>query len=238
VTVTSAPDSRHRGYTGASLPIGVFGGTFDPVHFGHLRAALEVQELAGLQGVRLIPAAIPPHRESPDASAAHRLAMLERAAAGQQGFSVDDRELRRNGPSYTVDTLRSLRDDLGPAPLCLILGMDAFQGLADWYRWELIPELAHLVVACRPGAPVPTQGAAAALLAERRCEHPADLAAMRAGRVLLLGITQLDISASDIRQRIAEGRSARFLAPDPVCLYINRHGLYQSRVRSGTREVP
>ncbi len=131
-------------------PVGVFGGTFDPVHHGHLRTALEVLEGCGLEQLRLVPALVPPHRPQPRAPAPLRLEMLRRAVAGEPRLVVDDRELRRGGPSYTVDTLAELRAAVGTRPLCLVLGADAFLGLPGWHRWRELFALAHLVVVERP----------------------------------------------------------------------------------------
>ncbi|ROR34866.1 nicotinate-nucleotide adenylyltransferase [Inmirania thermothiophila] len=206
--------------------IGLLGGTFDPVHVGHLRAALEAREALGLEAVRLIPNARPPHRGLPAAPAPARLAMVRLACAGEPGLAADGRELARAGPSYTVDTLISLRRELGARrPLCLLLGADAARGLASWHRWRELFALAHLVVLRRPGQAA-WEGAAGAELAARRADGAAALAAAPAGRVLELEIPLLEVSASDIRRRIAAGRSVRFLVPDPVLDYIRRHGLY------------
>ncbi len=212
-------------------PIGLFGGTFDPIHFGHLRAALELYEELGLEQVRLIPAAVPPHREQPAAAPHLRLAMVRAAVAAEPAFVVDERELHRPGPSYMVDTLASLREELGvEVPLCLILGLDAFLGLPRWHRWEQIPALAHLVVAHRPGwrveDAVGAEQQAVALLQERRSEKPA-LGATPAGAVVLQPITPLAISATAIRQRIGEGRSARFLLPETVWDIIVKESIYR-----------
>ena len=140
-------------------PIGVFGGTFDPIHYGHLRAALEVKEALELSSVLFLPSSGPPHRRAPIASAAQRLQMVRLAVEGQPGFSVDDREIARGGVSYMVDTLVSLRSELGDTPLCLILGMDAFLGLDRWHRWHDLPGLTHFAVGHRPGSELPTSGA-------------------------------------------------------------------------------
>ena len=135
--------------------IGVFGGTFDPIHYGHLRAALDVHQALALGELRFLPLNVPVHREQPRASAAQRRAMVEAAIAGEPGFRVDDRELVRAGRSYSVDTLTSLRDELGDTrPICLLVGGDAFNGFFDWHRPRDILELAHLVVMQRPGAPI------------------------------------------------------------------------------------
>src|SRR5690606_23896384 len=166
----------HR--NGGSL-VGVFGGTFDPVHVGHLRIALELLERTGLREVRFVPAARPPHRAAPETPAAVRLSMLEAAVAGEPRFIVDRRELDRPGPSYTVDTLESLAEDFPDATLCLLLGMDAFAGLPGWHRWTALLELAHIVVADRPGSRVPEDGELGRLARERRTSSAAELSAAR-----------------------------------------------------------
>ncbi len=146
----------------AARRIGIFGGTFDPVHNGHLRTALEVAELLAFDELRLVPASVPPHRGAPLATAAERLRMLQLAADAHPGFVVDDRELVRGGASYTIDTLRSLRAELGETVrLCLIVGMDAFAAIDTWKEWRALGDHAHIVVVQRPGA-------APALDAERR----------------------------------------------------------------------
>ena len=133
-------------------PIGVFGGTFDPIHFGHLRLAEEMAEGLGLSQVRFIPAGQPPHRGAPRTAASHRLEMVRRAIAGNPRFEVDAREVQRPDPSYTVDTLTALRAELGnEQPLWLLLGADAFSGLPSWHQWRQLFELANIVVAARPG---------------------------------------------------------------------------------------
>ena len=212
-----------------SRVIGIFGGTFDPIHFGHLRPALELQERLGLAQVRLLPCGVPPHRGTPMVAAEHRLAMVARAVAGVPGLTVDDRELRRDGPSYMVDTLQSLRAELGETPLCLLLGADAFLGLHRWHLWQALPELAHLVIAHRPGwalAPAAMAPELAALMAGRQVDTAAALAAEPAGRLLLQPVTQLAISSTAIRELIEAGRSPRFLLPETVLEYIEQHTLY------------
>ena len=207
--------------------IGILGGTFDPVHLGHLRTAVELREALGLEEVRLLPCGTPPHREPPVASGADRLAMLEAAIAGEPGLAVDTRELERPGPSYMVDTLASFRAELGPGrPLCLLLGTDALAGLERWHRWRRIPELAHLVVARRPGADLPAAGAVGELLAARRVDNTAALREAPAGRILVRDVTLLDISATRIRALLAQGRSVRYLVPEAVLELIHARGLY------------
>lgn len=211
-------------------PIGLLGGTFDPVHVGHLRAALEIRDALDLAQVRLVPAHVPPHRPQPVASAAQRLAMLRRAVRGVAGLTVDDRELRRAGPSYTVDTLTDLRAQLGRRPLCLLVGDDAFRGLTTWHRWPALFELAHLVVMQRPlmvGEPVQELPPALAQAVDgRRADSAQALAMSPAGLVWRQALPPLDISATRVRAALRTGRSARFLVTDSCLRYIRRHHLY------------
>ena len=197
-------------------PIGILGGTFDPVHNGHLRLAVEMREALELSSVRLVPALLPPLRDAPRTRAADRLRMLEAAIGGEDGLEIDDRELRREGPSYTVDTLRSLREDLGDAPLCLIVGMDACRRFDRWHRRKELRELAHIAVAHRPGSGKPESGAVAELISERGVDDPAKLRERGAGHVIVREIPALDISATRIRELLEAGRSIRYLVPDPV----------------------
>lgn len=209
--------------------IGLLGGTFDPIHYGHLRPALELSEALGLAQLRFIPNGVPPHRDPAHASAAQRREMVRRAIAGQRGFVLDDRELQRPGPSYSVDTLRELRAEQGQVPLCLLLGMDAFLGLHHWHQWELLPQLAHLVVAHRPGWSLDADAIPASLgllLDRRRVKDPAALAAAPAGGVFLQPVTPLAISSTAIRALFATGRSARWLLPDTVIEYILEKDIY------------
>ena len=207
-------------------PIGIYGGTFDPVHIGHLRTALEVCEWAGLDHVRMVPARVPPHRDTPDVRPEERLALLRAAVEGEPRLVVDTRELERDGPSYMVDTLASLRDELGATPLALVLGMDAFAGLPGWHRWGELFDLAHLVVVERPGARAPADAELEAALAGRRVADAGALAAHTAGRVVFTAATQLDISATRLRALLAAGRSIRYLFPYRVHELIKARGLY------------
>lgn len=201
--------------------IGVLGGTFDPVHYGHLRTALEVQQALGLEQVRLIPLRDPPHRRAPRATPEQRLNMLRLAVGKDPLLQVDDRELKRGGKSYTLDTLRSLHSELGQTTLCLLLGSDAFRGFPDWHQPEKILQLAHLVVVHRPGDRI------AQFYPERWCRQPGELHAGNAGRLLAQPITQLDISASAIRAQLRSGASPRYLLPDPVLELIQRQRIYR-----------
>jgi nicotinate-nucleotide adenylyltransferase len=206
-------------------PLGIFGGTFDPIHYGHLRTAFELLQAVPLAEVRFVPAGNPPHRDAPRCNARNRLAMVEAAVADQPGFTVDARELDRDGPSYTVMTLRELRAEDPGRPLCLIVGMDAFLGLPTWHEWRAILDLAHLVVAHRPGWSAPREGLLADLLAQRSATA-AELRASQAGRIHVHAVTPLEISSTDLRDLIVAGRDPRYLVPDPVRALIADTGCY------------
>jgi nicotinate-nucleotide adenylyltransferase len=216
-------------------PIGIFGGTFDPVHFGHLRTAQELLQDLDLAEVRLMPCGAPPHRGATLASSGQRLQMLRLALAGCEGMVVDERELSRPGPSYMIDSLTSLRREVGDdRPLVLILGMDAFAGLDGWYRWRELTSLAHLLVMHRPGWRLPDSGAVGALLRDAVANGAEALHGRAAGAVLPWPVTQLDISATRIRALLREHRSPRFLLPDAVLDYILAQGLYQENRQDGS----
>jgi nicotinate-nucleotide adenylyltransferase len=204
--------------------IGVFGGTFDPVHFGHLRAALEVKESLALTQVLLIPSAQPPHRDQPGVSAESRLQMLELAVAGQPDFTIDNRELLRAGRSYMVDTLQSLRLDFPEQSLLLIIGMDAFAKLESWYHWQQLFDFAHVIVMTRPNYQLPSL---TAFLAARHNQQTAALQIKKSGNLHFLPVTALDISATAIRSIFAQQRNPKYLLPDAVIDYINQHNLYR-----------
>ena len=207
--------------------IGIFGGTFDPVHYGHLRPALEVQQALGLNEVRFIPAGQPPHREMPHASTPQRLSMLQAAINKQPGFVVDEREIQREGPSYMVDTLVSLREELGQVPLCLVLGYDAFLGLPGWYQWQRLIELSHLVVTHRPGWNHDDLDEVLQGLVMQHEMTIEQLSEQAAGGLVFVPVTQLDISATRIREQVCAGQDIRYLLPDPVYEMIKRQKLYR-----------
>ena len=205
------------------------GGTFDPVHFGHLRLAQEAAEILGLARVRWVPAGQPWHRTQPRAPAEHRLEMVKLAIGRNALFELDDAEIRQKAPGYTVETLVRLRKLLGAnRPLVLLLGTDAFRGLTSWERWQELFELAHVFVAQRPGHSLTPGGMPAALASEwrRRAGTPDALRERPAGRIVAYGTTALDISASAIRAHFAQARSPRYLLPAAVLDYIEAHGLY------------
>lgn len=199
-----------------TAPIGIFGGTFDPIHHGHLRLAVELRERLKLREVRLIPNAMPPHRGAPGADPSQRMRWIREAIDGQPGLVLDRRELVRGGPSYTVDTLASLRSDLPGTPLCLILGMDTFLGLESWYRWRDLIELAHLVIAPRPGVAMPAEGALGELARHHETTRLMQLHECIAGCIYQCDTTRLAISSTEIRGLLGAGRSIRYLVPDPV----------------------
>lgn len=210
--------------------IGIFGGTFDPIHFGHLRPALELYEQLNLQRMLMLPCAVPAHRPQPFATVEQRLEMLQLAIADEPRLEVDLRELKRGGTSYMVDTLHSLRREVGRRPLCLCLGLDAFLGLPGWHQWQELLDLAHIVVAHRPGWTLEMENIAPELqrlLAVHLHDGDVSQCDRSAGDILLQPVTQLAISATDIRERIASGRSARFLMPEPVWNYIQKEKLYR-----------
>lgn len=205
----------------------LLGGTFDPVHAGHLALARTAARAFGAR-VRLLPSGVPPHRPAPQASAQQRMDMLRLAVAGEPTVEVDPRELERPGPSFTVDTLRGLRDELGPAaPIGLLLGADAFLGLPAWNRWEQIPGLAHLVVVTRPGSRLDALPAALdAVCRDRWTGHRKRLGETPAGLVHQLQMEPHTASATAVRAALAAGETAVPGLPDPVRRYIVAHGLY------------
>lgn len=205
----------------------VYGGTFDPIHNGHLRVAIELRERLGVPRVHLMPCHIPPHRDFPGGSSQDRLDLLSLALADEPGLAVDSRELDRGGSSYSADTLRQLRRELGPdEPLVMVLGTDSFAGFDRWQEWQSIPELAHIVLVSRPGAGLAPGSEPSRLLAERRVSDASALASAPAGAILELAPPLLDISATGIRERLQQGRSIRYLVPDAVLAEIHHRGLY------------
>lgn len=208
----------------------LYGGTFDPVHDGHLAIARAARDTLRTC-IDLMPAADPPHRDPPGADAQHRAAMLDLAIAGESGLRVDRRELERGGRSWSIDTVRALRGELGmQAPIALLVGADSFLGLPEWKDWHALLALAHFVVAERPGSGLDgtlpaTLGAA---IEGRWTQAPQALRDTPGGRVLRLQQPLQQHSASGIRQRIADGRPWRHLLPAAVAGYIERHGLYRA----------
>jgi nicotinate-nucleotide adenylyltransferase len=210
----------------AQAPIGVFGGTFDPIHYGHLRTGYELLKTLELGEVRYLPCAEPPHRGRPLAPGKLRLEMVSAALAGQPGLVADDRELRRGGPSYSVVTLIDMRREFPDCPLCLIVGMDAFLGFPAWHRWRELFELAHVIVARRPGWAAEIPALLKAELENRETGDAGDLHRAKAGFIYIHTVTQLEISSTAIRKMSATGGEPRFLVPDSVCEIIKQSGCY------------
>lgn len=212
----------------AAGPVAVFGGTFDPVHYGHLRSALELAQRLDLAEVRMMPCATPPHRSTPGVAAEQRACMLELAVAGEPRLTCDRRELRREGRSYTIDSLIELRKELGEQrSICLVMGCDAVLDITEWHRWDQLLDWAHVVVIARPGWQFPDGGTVAKWLAANACDGPAQLRERSAGCILVEELRPLPISASEIRALLGSGLSVRYLLPESVLDYIAAHKLYE-----------
>jgi nicotinate-nucleotide adenylyltransferase len=219
------PPSRSRIRNQA---VAIFGGTFDPVHYGHLRAAAEIAERLKVTDFRLVPAGQPPHRSGTWAEAFHRLAMLELAVAPYSDLHVDAREVLRSGPSFMVDTLESVRAEVGDVPLLLCVGQDAANHLERWERWERLLDLAHLVVMTRPNSQPDYPDRLAKTFTQRQVKRARELMNSPAGLVCHVEVTQLAISSTDIRHQLGKGWNPRFLLPATVLSYIRKHGLYSA----------
>lgn len=207
--------------------IGILGGTFDPIHVGHLRMALESYETLGLAKIHLIPCYQPVHRDLPVASPEQRLAMVKSAIADEPALFADAREIQRKEPSYMIDTLKDLRNEMPKTPLCLLVGIDAFLGFPTWHRFDEILNIAHVVVAHRPSFQLPQNGVLAEFMKKYLQGETAYIRTNLAGGIFLLPITALEISSSEIRKLIAMGRNPRYLLPDGVYNYIQQHGTYK-----------
>lgn len=209
----------------ARQTIGIFGGTFDPIHFGHLRAALEINEQLNLDEMRLIPCKHPPHRAMPHSSAEHRLHMVQQAVLNSP-LQVDNREMQREGPSYSVDTLMSLRREFPQASLCMAVGLDAFLGITSWYQWEKLLQLSNIIVMARAGWELPKTGITAELLETKLLLDSESLAQYSCGRITVQTISTLKISASQIRSLLSHNHLPWFLMPEKVIQYIQENELY------------
>ena len=206
--------------------IGILGGSFDPVHHGHLRLAVEAFERLQLNEVRLIPLRNPPHRAKPYADGSARQRMLAAAVKGSRTLVLDERELKRDGVSYTVDTLESLRDERPHCSLCLLLGLDAFLGIPAWHRWRTLLDLAHIAVARRPGATLSERGDVGELLETQGVSEPTALRQRRAGSIVMFEPPPLQISSTYIRDQVQHKRCIRYLVPATVRRVIEEDGLY------------
>ncbi|WP_235017358.1 nicotinate-nucleotide adenylyltransferase [Nitrincola tapanii] len=213
-------------------PFVFMGGTFDPVHNGHLRTALEIQQWLGCAQVCLLPSGQPVHREQTGCSAQDRLEMVRLAVRDAAHLSVDDREVRSDAPSYSWYTLKSLREQFGATtPICMVMGMDAFLGLPSWYRWQELLQFSHLIVVTRPGFGLQPDPQLQAWLQQHQTQDVNQLFRQAAGKVCIHELTPLGISATQIRQLIASGQSPRYLLPDQVWEYIKIHQLYGYQLR-------
>ncbi len=210
-------------------PIGLLGGTFDPVHNGHVRTAVEIRERLDLAEVRLIPAGTPPHRHPPVLDGQTRMALVRAAVADVQRLHADDREIARPGPSFTVETLVGLRGAFPDRTFCLAVGMDAFADFLGWHRWREILQLGHICVVDRPGAPFPS-GSVGELLTNPPADPARAMTQNRSGIVTRLEIPLLAISATEIRAKRRDGRCIRGLVPDAVADLISEQNLYVNDV--------
>jgi len=210
--------------------IGILGGTFDPIHLGHLQPALEAMQTLQLASLHLMPNHIPPHRPQPVATSSQRLAMVELAAEDRPGVTVDDRELRRLTPSYTIDTLIELRSELPDTPLCFLMGMDSLLGLPSWHRWQELTDYAHLVVAVRPGWQPELGRELAEFVAMHQVDSPLAVHQQLGGLLVWLQNQPLALSATELRVRLAQGDSLDGLVPQKVADYIRQQGIYRPAV--------
>lgn len=219
----------------ASSFIGIFGGTFDPIHYGHLCMAEEITELLDLREMRFVPAGMPRLRYAPAASAQHRAAMVQAAIRGNPRFVLDEREIHRPGASYSVESLRDLKQEEGEdATLCFIMGADAFMRLAEWHDWRDLFQLCHIIIAARPGHVLATNRDVLPQELREECTQrwvssAGGLAGVSTGLIYVAPTTLLDISATTIRARINAGGSARYLLPDAVLDYIAANHLYSGK---------
>ncbi len=203
--------------------IGINGGTFDPIHYGHLRPALEVQQQLELDQVLFVPCYQPVHRALPQVPAEQRCAMIELAIENQPRFTLEKIEIERGGPSYMVDTLASLKQRMPDASLVLMMGTDAFAQFHTWQNWQGILQLANLVIMHRPGEIMPTDGEVGKIYQS----HQATRLTEASGQIVDVAVTQLDISSTMVREQIKDGNSADYLLPPCVMAFIQKHGLYQ-----------
>lgn len=208
-------------------PIGILGGTFDPIHNGHLRLALQMRDHLGLQKIRLVPSARPPHKNRPGATPGQRAKWIRVAIAGEPGLQLDDRELIRPGKSYTVDTLASMREELPETPLCLIMGSDVLAELPYWHRWQELTDYAHIISVPRPGFEGPLPREMRDWVAKHECRDPGELGRSLAGRLYHCDLPLLDISGTRIRELIGTDESPRYLLPEDVMHDIEELGTYR-----------
>ncbi|MFM1911420.1 MAG: putative nicotinate-nucleotide adenylyltransferase [Pseudomonadota bacterium] len=210
--------------------IGILGGTFNPIHLGHLHLANQLQTKLGFDSIRFMPAALPALKDKPNVTAEQRAEMVKIAIANQPHFSLDTRELSRAGTSYTIDTLISLREELGDeVSICWLMGFDAFANLDAWHRWQELLNKAHLIVVKRPhssdlsnlNAEVKT------LLEKHETKNVEEVKKQAYGKILIQEIAALDISSTEIREKIAQDKDVRSMVPEALLSYIQQHQLYR-----------
>ncbi|MBY0377433.1 MAG: nicotinate-nucleotide adenylyltransferase [Gammaproteobacteria bacterium] len=210
----------------AVKPIGLLGGAFDPIHYGHLRLALDFLQILDLKEVRFIPCKSPVLKEATLATPEQRLALLRLAITPVPQFRIDDREIKRDSPSYMIETVKSLRKEFSNTPLCLLLGSDAFLKLDEWKEWQKLLDYVHIVVGLRAGTPFLLNEVLSDFISQHQLNDTEDLHQQLHGGIYIQNISQLTISASDIRSQIAAHLDVRFLLPDNVYQYIQQHQLY------------
>ena len=210
------------------MSVALFGGSFNPVHFGHLRIATELAEQLQVESIRMMPCAFPPHRDETEVTANQRLKMLHLAIGEHVLLQAEDIELQRPAPSYSVDTVRLIREQIGPeTPLFLCIGMDSLNGLNSWHDWQKIQDYCHIVVSSRPGYKVPESGVLADWIIKYRCDDLAILKQQAQGKLYFCELTMLAISSTSIRKKVSDGENICFLTPDTVVDYIHQQHLYE-----------
>jgi nicotinate-nucleotide adenylyltransferase len=212
-----------------SMAVAIFGGTFDPIHNGHLTIASELAQLLDVNEVRLVPCAYPPHRGEPNVDTEHRRAMLATALSHTNApLIIDDIELRRSAPSYSIDTVKLLRKDIGAdVPLFMCIGMDALSELDSWHQWQQILDFCHIAVSSRPGYKHPDAGPLSEWIA---CHRSDDLSATQrkpSGCIYFCELSMLDISSTNIRVKLGKGDKVDLMLPDSVISYIQKNRLYE-----------
>ena len=216
------------GRSASNMSVALFGGTFNPIHFGHLNLANNLVDYLQIESVRMIPCAIPPHRETPNVSAEHRMAMLALATAGNNAIVADDLELKRKGTSFSIDTVTQVRQDIGAkTPLFFCLGMDSVSTIDSWHRWTDLLDNCHIVACSRPNYHLPKDGVVTSWVEQHLCEDLTELKKQSHGCVHLCKIPPLDISSSSIRDSIKCGKSIDQMTTQSVVNYIRQHSLYE-----------